>query len=179
MALFNDADPIMIGLADVTFDGIAAPLLGDAVTLSIQPSFIDVPSFEFGPNSRATRIQSGWDVRVAMAFDVETFEAYKLALPLVEKTDSVTPAKKALFDSPVGTNLRAQAKEIVIHPRSAGASVHTYDVTIFAGIAEGNVQRSYGFEKSVIRVEFVALIKDGADSSKEGNYFRIGPVLTP
>lgn len=150
----------MFGLADITYGEGAIPVQGDAAVLKIEPEYINITSYELG--GLQDKLVKTWNVTLEVVFEEETAETMGLCVPLTSGKDSA-----------LGESLRAKAKKLVIHPRSAGES-KDFDVTIFKAISTGSYERKYGLEQGKIAVTFTALIKDGAAAGEAGNFFKVG-----
>lgn len=153
----------IFGLADIKYGDSPIPVQGDAAVLKIEPEYIDINSYELG--GVYDKIVKTWNVTLEVVFEQETAEVMGLCVPLNSGKDSA-----------LGESLRAKAKELVIHPRSAGES-KDFDVTIFKAVSTGSYERKYGLEQGKVAVTFTALLKDGAAPGVAGNFFQIGTVL--
>lgn len=159
----------IFGLADITWGTDALPVLGDAAKLTITPEYIDINSYEMG--SIVDKIVKSYQVTVEVVFEEETAKIIQMAIP------TTADANGNLCDSALGESLRAKAKELLIHPRSAGDSKE-FDITIFTAVSTGNYERSYGLEQGKVVCTFTGLVKDGAVPGKLGNIFQIGAKTT-
>lgn len=171
-AIYDSNTKLIFGQSDITFGGVALPLLAEAVVLKVEPSYTDIKVYDFGEGA-VDRICTGYNITITTALAEESVAALQLAIPVSTQTDTVDSLKTNLADAPVGTSLRAFGKELKIHPRSAGLDTST-DVVIFKAIPTGTFERNYGFEQGKIPVTFTAVVKDGAKAGKIGNYFTFG-----
>lgn len=154
------AETYIFGLCDITYGESPLPVLGDKATLTIEPEYIDINSYEIG--GLVDKLVKTWKISLDVVFEQETAEVMGLCIPLDEKEDSA-----------LGKSLRATGKELKIHPRSAGESKN-FDITIFKAVSTGSYERVYGLEQGYVKVTFNALVKDGAQAGKKGNFFAIG-----
>lgn len=155
----------IFGMADITWGESPIPVQGDAAVLNITPEFIDITSYELG--GVQDKICKSWNITLEVVFEEETAEIFQMALPLT------ADSQQNYQDAALGESLRAKAKELVIHPRSAGSS-KDFDITIFKAAPSGTLERRYGLEQGKVAVTFTAMLKDGAEAGSPGNYFKIG-----
>lgn len=155
----------IFGMADITWGGEKLPTLGDAAVLKIEPEFIDIESYELG--GTYDRIAKSWKVSLEVVFEEETAKVITMAIP-VESLG----ASAGYTDGALGMSLRAKAQELVLHPRNMTDT--SMDVTVFKAVPTGSYERRYGLEQGKVAVTFTAMLKDGAEAGKAGNYFRIG-----
>lgn len=153
----------IFGLADITYGEGTFPVQGDAAVLKIEPEYIDINSYALG--STYDKLVKTWNVTLEVVFEEETAEVMGLCVPLTGGKDSA-----------LGESLRAKAKQLVIHPHSAGIS-KDFDVTIFKAVSTGSYERKYGLEQGKVAVTFTALVKDGATPGVAGNIFQIGAIV--
>lgn len=177
MADFDIKDYIY-GLSDVSFTNdegvVTLPVQADAAVLTVEPKTIQIMNYELG---LLDEVIDGYNITFKMVFD--TRAALYLGLPLKKTVGTLTDLGKINYvDAKTGTSLRTtMGGELVIHPRNAGASVE-HDMTIFKAVPSGTKTVTYGKEKTGLEVTFTAYVKDSAEAGVDGNYFRIGPVIT-
>lgn len=159
------AQKYIFGLADITWGEEAIPVQGDAAVLNITPEFIDITSYEMG--GVVDKISKSWNITLEVVLEEETAAVFSMALPLT------ADLKGNLTDAALGESLRAKAKELKIHPRSAGES-KDFDIVIFKAAPSGTLERRYGLEQGKVAVTFTAMLKEDAEPGKPGNYFQIG-----
>jgi hypothetical protein len=163
-------DNLTIGMADITVDGVAVPHQADASTLNVEPEMIEIDLYELVAYDQRV---NGYNVELAIVVDEENYNGLKLALSGVEEiVDSTTGETIGLQDAPVLQSLRANAKEVVVHPRDMGSATDN-DITIFKAIEVGSFERSYGKEKTTYQITLKGLCKT-ADATQPGNYFLFG-----
>lgn len=155
----------IFGMADIKWGEQSLPIQGDAAVLNITPEFIDITSYELG--GVQDKICKSWNVTLEVVFEEETAEVFSMALPVA------TDGNGNLQDAALGESLRAKAKELTVHPRSAGAS-KDFDIVIFKAAPSGTLERRYGLEQGKVAVTFTAMLKDNAAAGQPGNYFKIG-----
>lgn len=170
-----------IGTASVTYGGVKVPHAADAFTFTAEPILQQIDLYT-APNYDQ-RVE-GWKVEGKLVVDEDSLDAYKMALAGVEMledplfgTDPDAKQYTGLTDGVGFKSLRSTAKELVIHPDSLPASDKSLDVTIFMAASVGSFERVYGKEKTSYEITFTGLHKTG-DSTKAGNYFRIGEDFT-
>lgn len=159
------AQKYIFGLADITWGEEAIPVQGDAAVLNIEPVMTEIKSYELG--GVVDKIITSWNISLEVALEEETADVFSMALPVSTDTQG------NLIDAAMGESLRAKAKALKIHPRSAGA-IKDFDILIFKAAPSGTLERRYGLEQGKVVVTFTALIKDLAEAGKPGNYFQIG-----
>ncbi|WP_286231317.1 hypothetical protein [Neobacillus mesonae] len=159
---------VPFGMADITVEGESIGLQADAATFTAEPKYVDIETYELGLYDKYLE---GWDVKVKVVFQEESYEKLKIALPVLEEVTTGSE-KIGLKDGRLHQRVRDKGKEIKIHPRDAGLSKE-FDVTIFKAYPVGVFERKYGKETSKFEVEFVGLPMTG-DSTKGGNFFLIG-----
>lgn len=161
----NQTQKYIFGMADITWGESPLPIQGDAAVLNITPEFIDITSYELG--GVVDKICKSWAITLEVVLEEETAEVFSMALPVSTDTNG------NLTDAALGESLRAKAKELVIHPRSAGES-KDFDIKIFKAAPSGTLERRYGLEQGKVAVTFTAMLKDGAAPGQPSNYFQIG-----
>lgn len=172
-AIMSETTKLIFGQADITFGTDNIGLQADKAVFKAEPKYADIELYDFG--GVVDKICTGWNVTLEVVMAEET--AIKLAIPVKEQVDGTTPTKKNYVDNAVGMSLRTAAKELIIHPRNAGASLDT-DITIFKAAPTGSFERVYGLEQGKVAITFTAFVKDGAEAGKSGNYFQYGPDVT-
>lgn len=155
------------GLAEITVGGTDIGLQGGAAEFTAEPIVYDIENYEVG---LWDQVLDSWNVRLSVNFAQEDFEKLKLAIPFMQEIKQTTTTI-GLKDGAIGQTARALAKEIVVHPKSFGASTEG-DITIFKAFPTGSFKKSYGKEASTYTVEFRGLSKTGAKTA--GEFFRIG-----
>ncbi len=168
IVLSNDFN-LEIGLADILIGGEEVGLQGDAAVFTATPKYIEMESFEAG--GVVDYYLEGWEVKLKVVLEESNFEKMKLALPALKESKAGSNVV-GLTDGGTHQRMRGKAKEITIHPRSAGSSEDS-DITIFKAFPTGTYERSFGKEVVKYEVEFNALPLT-SDFKKGGNYFRIG-----
>ncbi|MBS4207444.1 hypothetical protein [Bacillus sp. FJAT-50079] len=156
------------GLADITIGGQDMGLQGDAATFTAEPQYLDVETYELGLYDLYL---DSWAVSLKVVFQEESFDKLKMALPALDEIKNGATTI-GLTDGKIHQRMRDKAVEIKVHPKDAGADTD-YDLTIFKAFPTGAFERVYGKDVVKYEVEFKALPLTG-DSSKGGNYFRIG-----
>lgn len=181
MAKLANVDKIPLGQADIKIADAAVEALADSVTLVIETTLGDVTQrYEYGDDP-IDKYVTGHNITVEMVFAEESMAVLKEAMIAhFTTTGTGETAKTTIQDAPVGKTLTELGfgKEILIHRRKYGANTDN-DVTIYKAVPTSGLNVVYGPDQSNISVTFQALPKDGADPSKEGNFFRIGPAIAP
>lgn len=168
MIILSNEIKVGFGLADIKVGGEDIGLQSDAATFTAEPNYLDVETYELGLYDLYL---DSWNVRLTINLQEDGLDKLKIALPALDAL-TVDGEAVGLTDGKVHQRMRDKAKEITIHPREAGDSTAS-DITIFKAFPTGAFERVYGKEVVSYEVEFIALPVTG-DSSKGGNYFRIG-----
>lgn len=180
---FGAADITIGGTSDVdkvVFDGINH-FQADGGEVSLEPILADIKVIDFGDVNFDDRI-NGYEGTVKIVATSNDIKIIKVALGHATVKTDATTSKDVITDSAVGTSLRAKGKPITIHPREMGAD-KSLDINIYLATSAGAFERSYNAEQGTQEIELKMYPKNGADASKEGNYFYIGEkdpnVVTP
>lgn len=168
------------GAEKVSFDGITN-FQADGGEVSLEPILADIKVIDFGDVNYDDRI-NGYEGTVKIVATTNDIKVLKVALGHgTVKTDAQS-SKEVITDSAVGTSLRSKGQPINIHPREMGND-KSLDINIYLATSAGAFERSYNAEQGTQEIELKMYPKNGADASKEGNYFYIGEkdpnVVTP
>lgn len=162
---------IPIGLCSIKVGAEDLAHQGDAAVFTAEPQYIDIDLYDL---PKYDKILDGWDVRLTVTLDEESYEAIMQSLSASEaELHHVMNDVIGVKDGKLHQRMRNKAKEIVIHPNDLPENDDSFDITIFKAIAVSGYQRTYGKEQSKWEVTFEGLSRTG-DPTQAGNYFHIG-----
>ncbi|MEW6661966.1 MAG: hypothetical protein ACOY9Y_09725 [Bacillota bacterium] len=170
------SDNIKLGPCKLTYgtgqDALVIDKTIGGVTLSITPVLKAIQLDQFGESDYDDRIV-GWKVCVTAPMAETDFDSIKSALTYLQEVSGAAKAK--LVDRKLGTSMRGLAKQLTLHPLENPDADVSDDVTLFLAAPVNQVTLGYGFENErVLRVEFKAYPKAGADPGAKENFFCIG-----
>lgn len=139
--------------------------------VELTPILEDVTIADFG-NGNFDQVVVGWEGTV-------TIVASKATLDIISKTLSGTVTVEqdgklvSVTDAPIGSSLRAGARQLRIHPRGMGDD-DSEDIIIHKVANSEGLSRAFANEQGNYTMEFSIYPKDCADANKPNNYFYIG-----
>ncbi|WP_263707999.1 hypothetical protein [Shouchella tritolerans] len=156
---------------ELSFDGVNE-MQNEGGELTLTPETEDIVILDYGNTAYDKRLV-GWEAEVVISAARQTLEimhaAMSFANPIMKDGKIV-----GLQDAPIGSSARLKGRTLTIRPRNA--KDRSTDIFLFKVVASGEFTRSYGNEQGNVPLTLSVLPKDGADPTKDGNYFRIGGV---
>lgn len=159
------------GTEPIVFDGVEYGQ-ADGGEVNLEPVLADIKYIDFGDANYDDYI-NGYEGTVKVVASANDIKIIKLHLGNATEIVDGTSEQEALVDSKVGTSMRDKGKKITIHPREMGSD-KSLDINIYKATAVGAFTRTFNAEQGTQEIELKMYVRDGADPSKEGNYFYIG-----
>lgn len=164
-----DIKNVRIGVQNLTFNDVELGHTDGGCEFSYAPEYTDVIVDAYG-NTPADKILMGETVKVKIPLAETTLDVIKTAIPngtLI--TDSIDATKKKLtIGSTPGKRLSDQAQELILHPIYMASDDKSLDITIHKAVIVNEISLPFKKdEKSVLEVEFIALIDE---TKTDGDY---------
>lgn len=164
---------------EIRFDGKigeeGSELQAEGGSITITPTFADITSIDYGANA-FDHYSTGVTVTVSVIALHESARLLKLAIAnTTDIVDAETGEVSGVADAPIGQSNRDRAVSIRIHPRNMGSD-KSLDYFVYKAAPMEAFERPFSLEQGSVTLNFQAYPRDGADPTKEGNFFYTGAV---
>lgn len=174
----------MFGLADITIEGEGGIpikfdgndyLQADGGELVLTPVFREL-SFKDSGDTVVQRRLAGWNGTVTFVIGQEDNAVLDLALsatvPVMDA--ETTPAQVGVTDARIGSVLKGF--KVTVHPRGLPTEDKRFDYVIYQMASTGGLTKAYDDAQTSVSVTMNMMPREGANFSKEGNFFYRGPI---
>lgn len=174
---------IPFGLATITIGEGADAISLDGVNyfqaeggeINIEPELEDIAFQDFGSSPYDQRI-SGYTGELTVVVGQNDLKLMqKLWAYHSEIVDAGTSEVVGVTDAKIGQSMREKAVPVRIHPREMGNDP-SLDIFIYKMAGTGAFNRVYENAQGNYEVTMSMYMRDGADPTKPGNFYYIGPV---
>lgn len=164
---------------EIRFDGKigeeGSELQAEGGSITITPTFADITSIDFGANP-FDHYSTGVTVTVQVVALHESAKLLKLAIAnTADIVDADSGEVTGVADAPIGQSNRDRSVSIRIHPRNMGDD-KSLDYFVYKAAPMEAFERPFSLEQGSVMLNFQAYPRDGADPTKEGNFFYTGAV---
>lgn len=169
-------EEIKLGPCNIVYGDLTIKHTDAGVKLHVEPLYREIKTARHGGSIVDHRI-TGWTIKAVVPMKQTDWLSLKAAATFLQQVgDGVS---KALVDRALGTSMRAQAKELTMHPVENAAEDVSDDVTLWLAGPVTPMELGYDYEgERMYSVEFLAYPKED-DNPAIGNYMSIGdPAAT-
>jgi hypothetical protein len=167
--IFNEGDT-----DSIAFDG-SDQLQADGGSVTITANYEDITTIDFGSGPIDRRLV-GYEIEVTIVAAQRNMKTLQLQMGHASTITETTGGEVVgLMDSPIGSSILDNAKQLRIHPREKGTDP-SFDIVIYRVASNGEYSNNYALEQGQQEMTFNAYPRDGADAKKPGNFFYVGGV---
>lgn len=152
----TDFSKLEMGPCTATFNASDLGLTKGGVEVEFATEVSDITADQFG-DSVINQVIKGRMVKAKVPLAENDLDRFATVFPGVTLVDDVANSiKKLVFNTAVGTSLRDNAAELILHPQHLDAADKSRDVTIPLAMAKGDMQFAFKVdEQRVYTLEFV------------------------
>ncbi|WP_144558535.1 hypothetical protein [Shouchella miscanthi] len=156
--------------SEIRFDGVDE-MQNEGGEVTLTPETEDIVILDYGNTAWDKRLV-GWEAEVVVSAARQTLKILHAAMSFASEVEGTDGRVIGLQDAKIGSSARERARTLTIRPRNASDS--SQDIYLYKVAAIGDFNRSFGNEQGNVPMTFSVFPKDGADPTKDGNYFYIG-----
>lgn len=161
------------GPCRVTFDGVDLGHTTGGVTFKAAREFTKVTADRYG-STPLDYVLNGTEVTIEMTLAQTEWRQLDVAMPETSSYDGAGVADRVDLGGDAGYSLRADAKQLIIHPLKNAATDFSDDITIYLAVSTGEIEIPYKVdEQKVVGVTFTALVSEAYGSGRRLGH--IGP----
>lgn len=159
------------GPCNIVFDGVNMGHTLDGVELSAERELTDVMVDKYG-HTPIDKVLSGNRLKIKFKLAQTEFAQWNLAMPETSSYDGAGVSDRTDFGADAGYSLRADAKQLVIHPMKNAASDFSDDVTVYKAVSTENIVLPLKIdEQRVIEITMEALVDEAYGTGRRlGHY---------
>lgn len=149
------------GPCTVVLDGVNLGHTLDGIVFTAERSFADVKVDKYG-DTPVDKILTGTQVMIKFKLAQPDWRQLNVAMPETSSYDGAGVSDRTDLGGDAGYSLRADAKQLVIHPTKNAATDYTDDITIYKAVSVENIEIPYKIdEQQVVEVTMLALVDEG------------------
>lgn len=159
------------GPLQITFDGVSVGHTLEGAELTAERDFTDVTVDRFG-NTPIDKILAGSRLMLKFKMAQTEWAQWNIAIPETSSFDGAGVADRNDFGADAGYSLRADAKQLIMHPLRNVATDLSDDVTIYKAVSVENISVPFKIdEQRVIEVTMMGLVDESYGTGRRlGHY---------
>ena len=159
----SDITNVELGVCELTYNGVSLGHTKGGVVFSYEPSYHDTSVDKFG-ETIVEKYLLGEKITVKAPLAEFTLPNLKVAMP--QGSAAGAADARLTLGASAGQLASADAKQLVLHPRSEGTRRH--DIVIHKAYVSSTIELNHAIdEEKIIEVTFEALLDE---TKSDGNY---------
>jgi hypothetical protein len=145
----------------------------DGGEFNAEPKLEDIKFQDYGDSPYDQRVSGYEGTLKVVVGQNDLLLMRKLFAYHADIVDGTTTNVIGVTDSKIGQSMRDKAVPVTIHPREMGAD-KSLDIHVYKMAGTGAFNRTYEISQGKYEVELTMYMRDGADPTKDGNFYYIG-----
>lgn len=162
------------GPCKITYDGVDLGHTVGGVTFKAKREFTKVAVDKYG-STPVDYVLNGTEATIEFTLAQTEFYQLDKAMPETSSYDGAGSADRVDVGGDAGYSLRADAKQLVIHPLKNAPTDYSDDITIYLAVSTGDIEIPYKVdEQKVVACTYTALVSEAYGAGRRLGH--IGPA---